>query len=379
MTLTLAPSPYYTGLDSAGVTLPGAKLFTYQSGTNTKLATYLDAAMSSANTNPIILDSAGRAVIYLLPQDYKFVLAPANDTDPPTSPIKTIDPVAAVPLTTISLDIQGTAGEALSAADVVYLSDGGGGRTAGLWYRVDASFAYSSIQPQVIGMMSAPLSGLGVSGPIRLAGRITGPGGLVAGTTYYIGTMPGTITSISPANSRIVGVADTATTLVLAEKRPDDVRQVAPFTVSGSNIGAGEDTLASYTDGVNGLYEDGMGWEGTFFGDTTNNANLKQLRLRIIEGANNRLVGDFPLTINEAGVWALRFQIIRVSATTFSSISSTICGPATGPASRTGNNILVGQTVTFANTIELRLTGEATANGDIRMVAGTIKRVGIGR
>jgi len=96
---TLAPSPWFTALDSNGDPIPGAKLFAYQSGTTTKTATYTDAALSVAHTNPIIMDAAGRAVIYLSPTPvYKFVLAPADDTDPPTSPIKTVDPVTAVPL-----------------------------------------------------------------------------------------------------------------------------------------------------------------------------------------------------------------------------------------------------------------------------------------
>ena len=79
-------------LDSSGNPIVGAKLFIYEAGTTTKLTTFSDSALTSANANPLIADSAGRFVtIYGNPDDYKFVLAPANDTDPPASAIHTND------------------------------------------------------------------------------------------------------------------------------------------------------------------------------------------------------------------------------------------------------------------------------------------------
>lgn len=81
-----------TALDSSGNPINTAKLFIYEAGTTTKLTTYSDSALTSANANPLIADSAGRFVtIYGNPDDYKFVLAPANDTDPPASAIQTTD------------------------------------------------------------------------------------------------------------------------------------------------------------------------------------------------------------------------------------------------------------------------------------------------
>lgn len=68
----------------------GYKLFTYAEGTSTKKNTWTDITKLSANTNPIILDSNGEASIWL-DGNYKFVLAPPTDTDPPTSPVWTVD------------------------------------------------------------------------------------------------------------------------------------------------------------------------------------------------------------------------------------------------------------------------------------------------
>lgn len=43
--------------------LSGGKIYTYEAGTTTPLATYSDLAGVTANTNPVILDSSGMAVI----------------------------------------------------------------------------------------------------------------------------------------------------------------------------------------------------------------------------------------------------------------------------------------------------------------------------
>jgi len=60
--------------DNNGKPVAGGCLFTYISGTNTPLATYTDFTGSFLNSNPVILDSAGRADIWLLAQAYSFRL-----------------------------------------------------------------------------------------------------------------------------------------------------------------------------------------------------------------------------------------------------------------------------------------------------------------
>jgi hypothetical protein len=87
-------SPFLQFFDNAGAVLEGGKLFSYAPGTSTKKTTWSDADQNTENTNPIILDSAGRASIFLQDgEEYKFVLCPADDTDPPTNPIRTYDDV----------------------------------------------------------------------------------------------------------------------------------------------------------------------------------------------------------------------------------------------------------------------------------------------
>lgn len=51
--------------DNNGDPLSGGKLYTYSAGTTTPKDTYTTAAASVSNTNPVVLDSAGRAVVFL--------------------------------------------------------------------------------------------------------------------------------------------------------------------------------------------------------------------------------------------------------------------------------------------------------------------------
>ena len=80
-------------VDSSGNTISGAQLFFYEVGTSTKKNTYSDSAKTLLNANPVVADSAGRFgdIFMLTDAQYKVVLAPASDTDPPTSPIDTWD------------------------------------------------------------------------------------------------------------------------------------------------------------------------------------------------------------------------------------------------------------------------------------------------
>ncbi|MDH2052529.1 tail fiber domain-containing protein [Achromobacter marplatensis] len=78
--------PRFKAIDDYGRPMVGAKLYTYQNNTTTPAATYQDAQQSAANTNPIVLDASGEAIIYLLiDQVYTFVLKDANDVSVWTS------------------------------------------------------------------------------------------------------------------------------------------------------------------------------------------------------------------------------------------------------------------------------------------------------
>lgn len=73
-------SPRFAAVDSYGKPLVGGKLYTYANNTTTPQTTYKDAAGTIANTNPIILDSRGEAVVFLTTGvTYTWVLRDSND------------------------------------------------------------------------------------------------------------------------------------------------------------------------------------------------------------------------------------------------------------------------------------------------------------
>jgi hypothetical protein len=76
----LSPTPKQQFFDSNGLPLAGGKVYTYAAGTTSPIATYVDAAGVTANTNPIILDSQGMCNIWLLTSaSYKYVVYDADD------------------------------------------------------------------------------------------------------------------------------------------------------------------------------------------------------------------------------------------------------------------------------------------------------------
>lgn len=102
-TVFLAPAPILNTQFIPGGNVPasGGQLFAYISGSSTKLNTYTTSSGSVANANPYVLDSGGnltgsREIWLIQSSTYRFVLAPSNDTDPPSSPYWTMDSISGV-------------------------------------------------------------------------------------------------------------------------------------------------------------------------------------------------------------------------------------------------------------------------------------------
>ena len=92
---TLFPEPKFQAFDSNGDPLSGGLVFTYDTGTTNKKTTWTDSTKGTPNANPVVLDTAGRANIWLDGQ-YRVVLAPSTDSDPPVAPIWTVDNVDSI-------------------------------------------------------------------------------------------------------------------------------------------------------------------------------------------------------------------------------------------------------------------------------------------
>lgn len=211
---TGTPAPYVLEqfFDDSGNPLNGGTIETFIAGTSTHQATYSDVSLTTAYANPVTLNSAGRfpsngSWFWIPGASYKVLIKKSDGTT-----IATPDSQSAVPGSSAGIDVTGVAGEALTAGQAVYLSDGSGGKTAGLWYKADSTNTYSSTLPEV-GMVPTSIAS-GSSGTIRMSGTITGLASLVVGSTYYIGTA-GALTATVPSNARALGVADTTSSLVL--------------------------------------------------------------------------------------------------------------------------------------------------------------------
>lgn len=216
---TAMPQAKFTAFDNAGLVVAGGKLCSFASGTTTPAPTYTDSSLSTPNPNPVIMDSAGRASVFLPAAAFKFVLRTAgtDSTCNTGTVLWTADGISAVPSASANVDVPGTAGEALSAGQAVYLSDGSGSKSAGQWYRADSSNTYSSTL-NTVGMVPTAISS-GAIGTVRLYGSVTGLSSLTTGTVYYVSTT-GTLTATPPANARKLGQADSSTSLVLKEIPP---------------------------------------------------------------------------------------------------------------------------------------------------------------
>ena len=93
---------------AAGTPAVGYKLFFYVAGSvNTKQTTYTDSTGTVANTNPVVLNSLGQPTTELWfasGLSYKCVLAPSTDTDPPTSPVWSVDNLQGINDTSVTID-----------------------------------------------------------------------------------------------------------------------------------------------------------------------------------------------------------------------------------------------------------------------------------
>ena len=223
---TIMPNPKFLGFDNNGDPLSGGKLYTYAAGTTTPQDTYSDVGLSVANTNPVILDSGGRATVFLSNSSYKFVLKNSDDVT-----IWTQDNISAFNPT--NLDIEGTVGEAVTAGQLVYLSDGSGGKTAGKWYLTDADFDYASSLPTIaVVTVSAAIN---ASASLRMQGSYTYSSALVAGASYYVSGTAGALATTPGTYNRFVGICQVdGFTLVFSPNPPNVALSITFGTVTAT-------------------------------------------------------------------------------------------------------------------------------------------------
>ena len=355
---TLTPTPFQTVLDDTGVASPGALIYTYTAGTTTAAATYTTSALSVANANPIVADSAGRYVAYLAAgANMKFVYKTAAGAT-----IRTQDNVLSVPGAAVNLDIQGTVGVAVTAGQVCYLSSGleSPALTPGLWYLTDADFAVSSTTCQSIGIAVSAIP-INTAGTIRIAGLATTAAAVVVGSTYYVSATAGAITTSAPALSRVVGVADTTSTLILAATSavtatlPNPISQDLLFVDATYDIGkSGASRPRDLFQSRNATIGGTLGVTGA----TTLSSTLASGALTVtgnetvsgtlgVTGATSLSSATVSSTLGVTGAATLSSTLAVTGATTLTgglNTPLTVPNGGTGVATRTAYGVIVGGT-----------------------------------
>lgn len=192
MAAVLLPFPKFFALNDSGAPLAGGLVWTYAAGTSTPLATYTDQSGNTANANPVVLDAAGRANIWLGASPYKIVLETAATPPAHGTVIWSVDNVSA------------------GAASITYLPSGTGAVATTVQdklRRIKHAADYSSLQAALDALVAGDTlyidtvytvaASLTITNKTRI--RITGKGGVTlsgAASGAYIFQLVGTLDDV---------------------------------------------------------------------------------------------------------------------------------------------------------------------------------------
>lgn len=191
--------------DANGVPLSGAKLNFYQAGTTTRLDTYSDTDLTTANANPVVADAAGRfGDIFLQAQDYNVVLTDSADVT-----IWSADPVAG------TIDTTGDYFKPTESSPQAMTIELGSGTIFGI-----SAKTLTVVAAQTSALMLAPTTN--PRNDIIYVDRITGVDGTATGTEAVSPTDPAIPNDKLPvARVRLtVGMTEIATSDI------DDIREI---------------------------------------------------------------------------------------------------------------------------------------------------------
>jgi hypothetical protein len=210
-TAILLPAPELQFCDADGKPYAGGSLATYVPGTTTPKACWLDPGEAALQTNPVILDAAGRCILYGS-GDYRLILRDAAgnliyDQLSSTVVSDAMMPVVSAPTIADAQNLLGITGLATSAALASAISTEQTARIAADTAETNARTAADANLQSQIDTINATLAGLGGGGgslPILNWGLAAAPSGHVRVTfsTPYT-TFGGCVASI-------VGTAFTA-------------------------------------------------------------------------------------------------------------------------------------------------------------------------
>jgi hypothetical protein len=113
--VALCPVPRMQFLDAGGTPLAGGLVYTYNAGGSIPAPTYTDSTGTILNTNPVILDAAGEAAIWLANQSYRIVVCDSGNAQQwmadNVSAYQILNQTQNLYLSGVTADPAGTAGE----------------------------------------------------------------------------------------------------------------------------------------------------------------------------------------------------------------------------------------------------------------------------
>lgn len=243
-------APIFTGWDDLGRPVAGGKLWSWIAGTATPAPTYADEGLTVLNTNPVILDAAGRAVVFIpsaAVREYKFSLTTAADV-PIWGPIDGISvPAIAAPAPAAPLP-PGT-----------ILAYGGASAPAGYLLCDGAAVSRNTYKPlwDAIGAAYGAGNGTTTFNVPDLRGKFP-LGVAVSGTANALGASGGTLDHLHTGPSHTHTVAAHAHTIAHTHSVPRDgwsFIQNSPAVTgrlrTGDAAGAGSEASAAQATGDN--------------------------------------------------------------------------------------------------------------------------------
>jgi hypothetical protein len=312
---TTLTSPLFYETDTNNNPLAGGQVYTYQAGTLIPLATYTDATLTVPNPNPVILDTYGKASIWLGASIYKINVTDVNGVQHPDYPVDNIQsPFAAVSSAVLLGELANTASNIQGAGLV--------GFNSSLIYPANtvgsafSSYALLSSSPVFIGSVTATNfigSGAGLTAnSIPITSIVSSSSNAVITTSRALSATSSAAPTGTASTTSVMMAAGGAITPILSTR--------VLFTVSGqmANATSGDGATIDLRYGTGTAPINGAAVTGTLVG-------IAQTATSISAAQKSGFSISYPitgLTIGTAYWFDISLKVVTGGTATITGISA---------------------------------------------------------